>query len=59
MILIDHEYSIVELEYTSNDALEWCLTTFGDPNEKKWFSRGNKVYFYNAHDHLMFVLRWS
>jgi uncharacterized protein YycO len=59
MIEIDHTYHVVELEYSDKSALDWCLTTFGNPNERRWFNRNNKVYFYNAQDHLMFVLRWS
>ena len=59
MILIDHEYHIVELEYTSNDTLNWCLEMFGNPKSTRWFNRGNKVYFADSKDHMMFLLKWS
>jgi len=59
MIVAEHEYHVVELEYHSNDAMEWCLTMFGAPDLKRWFNRNNKVYFYNEKDHLMFLVRWS
>ena len=59
MIVADHEYHVVELEYLDKDAMAWCLNMFGNPNERRWFNRNNKVYFYNAHDHMMFILRWG
>ena len=58
-IVADHEYHAVELEDPDNSVLEWCLTKFGNPDATRWFNRGNKVYFYNQQDHLMFLLRWA
>lgn len=58
MIIVDHEYHIVELEYANTDCIEWCSEKFGE-DIGRWFRRGSKIYFANATDHLMFVLRWS
>jgi hypothetical protein len=56
---LNHKYYIVELTRISNEALEWCLEMFGDPDAERWFNRGNSVYFANSKDHLMFVIRWA
>jgi len=63
-VRLEHEYHIVELTpLVQQDGvlewLEWCYDIFGPPREDKWFWRPNKIYFYNAHDHMMFLLRWG
>jgi hypothetical protein len=60
----EHEYHVVELEYANVDCIEWCRDTFGEsfPNGNRpdrWFRIGSKIYFLNAADHLMFLLRWA
>jgi len=59
MILAEHEYLIVELNWRDKDSLKWCLDIFGEPRKDRWFERSNKIYFYDAKDHMMFLLRWS
>lgn len=64
-IKAEHEYHVVELESANQECVEWCYDTFGDsfPPEggrpDRWFRKGSKLYFFNASDHLMFVLRWA
>jgi len=64
-IAAEHEYHIVELEYANIDCIEWCHDTFGasfpsnGDSPDRWFRKGSKIYFFNATDHLMFVMRWA
>jgi len=55
----EHEYHVVELEYPDTNALEWCFERWGQADGEKWFSRNNKIFFYDTRDHMMFLLRWS
>jgi hypothetical protein len=59
MIVADHEYHVVELEYANVDCIEWCSEKFGEAVLGRWFRKGSKIYFLNAQDHLMFLLRWA
>lgn len=59
VIIADHEYHMVELEYSAQEVLEWCFENFGQARAQKWFNRGSKIYFYDHRDHMMFLLRWA
>ena len=58
-VKVDHEYHVVELEYANVDCIDWCSENFGKTAPGRWFRKGSKIYFANATDHLMFLLRWS
>ena len=57
-IEIDHEYHCVELRSIPTWMLVEMVEFFG-PAGKKWFCKGDKIYFYDQKDHMMFLLRWS
>jgi hypothetical protein len=55
MLMAEHDYHVVELHRLPEDVLNWL-----DENmDGKWFRFGNKIYFTDARDHMMFLLRWS
>lgn len=55
-----HEYHIVELNDQADlEVLSWCYRQFGPVGHKTWFERNRCIYFYNAQDHMMFLLRWG
>ncbi len=60
MIIIDHEYHVVELgRYIPLEVHDWLRERFGIGDGSRWFVRHNKLYFANKQDHLMFLLRWG
>lgn len=62
MILIDHEYTVVELHTFSkppDEMFEWLQLKFGPGNGVRWMYKHPKIYFADAKDHMMFLLRWS
>jgi hypothetical protein len=61
IILIDHEYHIVELTKYGmpTEVMDWMIEKFGDQGDGRWFYRHAKIYFADPKDHLMFVLRWA
>lgn len=60
MILINHEYHVVELDarFVTDNVREWCENKFGPGDGHRWFQRYNKIFFANSSDHLMFLLAW-
>jgi hypothetical protein len=55
-IIPNHEYHVVELyEYPPPKVIDWLEARFAG----RWFYRSHKIYFANAQDHMMFVLKWS
>jgi hypothetical protein len=55
-IIPNHEYHVVELyEYPPPKVIDWLQERFSG----RWFYRSHKIYFANAQDHMMFVLKWS
>jgi hypothetical protein len=59
-MIIDHDYHVVELTYGIRlppEMFEWLEERFGTGD--RWFYMKNKIYFKNANDHLMFVIRWA
>jgi hypothetical protein len=59
MILIDHDYYIVEMHKMPTEVLDWLYDRHGVGEGTVWMYKRPKIYFANAQDHLMFVLRWS
>lgn len=61
MILIDHEYTVVELntKYPPEELFAWLQTQFGPGDGTRWFFKPPKIYFANSKDHMMFLLRYS
>ena len=61
MILIDHDYHVVELyaPFLPNEVLNWLNEKFGVGDGTRWFRRHSKLYFTNSSDHLMFLLAWG
>ena len=57
MILLDHEYHVIELYAYPPELDQWLRETFGPPTGDRWFWKPPKVYFANEADHLMFLLR--
>lgn len=59
-IIIDHEYHVVELYGTvPEQVLDWCRSTFGEHGDRWFVMHRTKIYFANARDHMMFLLRYS
>lgn len=62
MIIIDHEYHVVEL-YTfakpPDEMFEWLQLKFGPGDGTRWMYKHPKIFFVDAKDHMMFLLRWS
>jgi hypothetical protein len=60
-LLVDHDYHVVELNrYGMNtEVYDWMLSTFGDGDGQRWFYRHPKIYFTDAKDHMMFLIKWS
>jgi hypothetical protein len=52
------EWHGVELTQLTGDMINWLITTYGN-DAKKWFLRGNWIYFRDQRDHTMFLLRWQ
>jgi hypothetical protein len=59
MILIDHDYHIVEMYKVPNQVLEWLHEKHGIGDGTIWMYKHPKIYFANPKDHMMFILRWS
>jgi hypothetical protein len=63
MIVTEHEYHIIELNCSSAgiplEVIKWLKENMGPNDSKRWFVKAPRVYFYNAKDHLMFLLKWS
>ena len=56
---LDHEYYIVELNYSlPEETYQWLKDQFG-PSGKRWFCSLKKIYFADKRDHFMFTLRWA
>jgi hypothetical protein len=58
MILIDHDYHVVELHWIPDEVIDWCSKQYGEHGDR-WFTGRNKIYFKNKLDHMMFLVRWS
>jgi hypothetical protein len=61
MLLLDHEYHVVEL-YTISDLsemFEWLQLRFGAGDGSRWMYKHPKLYFADPKDHMMFLIRWS
>jgi hypothetical protein len=56
MIVAEHEYHVIELHTITDNVIKWLCDNM---ESHRWFTRGNKVYFFNQKDHMMFLLRWS
>jgi hypothetical protein len=59
MILVEHEYHIVELYRTTPEMFEWLMLKFGPGDGKRWMYKPPSLYFADPKDHLIFCLRWS
>jgi hypothetical protein len=59
LIEVEHEYFVVELNNIEvpSEVIDWLYERIGD--NKKWFYKHPKIYFYSKHDHMMFLLRWG
>jgi len=56
---INHDYHVVEMYKVPNEVLVWLHERHGLGDGRIWMYKHPKIYFANARDHLMFVLRWS
>jgi hypothetical protein len=58
-MILDHDYHVVELNpgRPPKEMFDWLEQRFGKGD--RWFYILNKIYFKNADEHLMFVIRWS
>lgn len=61
MIKIDHDYHVVELNNYAipHQIWDWMQDQFGPATGSRWFYKHPKIYFANASDHLMFLLKVS
>jgi len=61
MLLVDHEYHIVELNgFRAPDAMfEWLQLRLGPGDGTRWWYKHPKLYFADPKDHMMFLIRWS
>jgi len=59
MLLIDHEYHIVELYHVPDEVFSWLEEIHGPGDGTVWMYKHPKIYFANPKDHMMFLLRWS
>lgn len=59
MILLDHDYHVVEMHKFPNQVIEWLHEKHGIGDGTIWMYKHPKIYFANPKDHMMFVLRWS
>jgi len=61
MILVDHDYHVVELNnyQMPSEIRSWLREKYGPGDGSRWFYKHPKIYFANANDHLMFLLRLS
>jgi hypothetical protein len=62
MILVDHEYHVVELhtfKIPPAEMFEWLQLKFGPGDGYRWMYKHPKIYFADPKDHMMFLLRWS
>jgi hypothetical protein len=60
MILVEHEYHIVELNFQAPaEVFEWLMLKFGPGDGTRWMYKHPRLYFANSKDHLLFTLRWS
>ena len=62
MILIDHEYHIVELHnkvQPPEEMFDWLWERCGPGDGARWMYKHPRIYFADKYDHLMFTLRWS
>ena len=59
MILLNHDYHVVEMHKVPNQVIEWLHEKHGIGDGNIWMYKHPKIYFANPKDHMMFVLRWS
>lgn len=59
MILVDHDYHVVEMHKVPNQVIEWLHEKYGIGDGTIWMYKHPKIYFANPKDHMMFILRWS
>ena len=60
MILVEHEYHIVELNLRAPaEVFEWLMLKFGPGDGTRWMYKHPNLYFADPKDHLMFTLRWA
>lgn len=59
MILLDHEYHVIEMRRITAEVLDWLHDNYGIGDGSIWMYKHPKIYFANGRDHLMFLLRWS
>jgi len=59
MILLDHDYHVVEMHKVPNQVIEWLHEKHGIGDGTIWMYKHPKIYFSNPKDHMMFILRWS
>lgn len=62
MIIINHEYHGVLINYADQSVVEWLTDKLGISGER-WFIRhkndGTMIYFKNERDHLLFLITWG
>jgi hypothetical protein len=54
-LLLDHEYTVVEVTGVPADIYNWLTSTFG-PAGSRWFYHQNKIYFRDERDYTWFEL---
>lgn len=62
MILVNHEYHIVELQpfrHPPDKMFEWLQIKYGPGDGNRWMYKHPKLYFADSRDHLMFLLKWG
>jgi hypothetical protein len=53
------EYAAVNInQHSIINIISWLKSKFGAPG-RRWFYRGNTVYFLNEADELMFLMFWG
>lgn len=61
MILLEHEYHGIELRtQLPEQHYNWLVENLGPPDGTRWYLAGPRlIYFANAKDHLLFLIRVS
>jgi hypothetical protein len=54
-LLLEHEYTVVEVTGVPADIYNWLTDKFG-PAGTRWFYHGHKIYFRDERDWMWFEL---
>lgn len=52
------EFNIVHTTGIGPEVVEWLISTFGNPNEGRWFIINRSIYFKHERDYIWFRLKW-